>query len=104
MQSLLYHGFGLRDIRYLKTDFVNGEIHVHVKTKDEKLSCSNCGSKQITKKGSVLRTFRTVPIGLKPVYIEAKVQRLACAVCGKTRQEALSWADKKKLIPVGSHN
>ncbi|MGK7390617.1 MAG: transposase family protein [Candidatus Cyclobacteriaceae bacterium M2_1C_046] len=67
--------------------------------KKEKMCCSNCENLQVTRKGAIRRTFRTVPIGLKTVYIEADVQRLECHECGKVRQESLTWADKK-LIPV----
>jgi transposase len=100
MQSLLYHGFGIKDVEYLKTSYEGGAIHIHVRTKKEKLCCSNCESKKVTKKGAINRTFRTVPIGLKAVYIVADVQRLECHECGMVRQESLTWADKKKLIPV----
>ena len=100
MNSILYHGFGIRDIDYIKSEYLGGEIRLHVKTKDSKLKCSNCGSKQVIKKGSIDREFRTVPIGLKPVYIIARIQRLKCSECNLVRQESLSWADKKKLIPV----
>jgi hypothetical protein len=48
------------------------------------------------KKGIKERVFRTVPIGLKQVLIVARVQRLECKDCGLTRQESLSWVDKKK--------
>lgn len=100
MQSFLYHGFGLKDVDYLKTSYEGGAIYIHVKTKDEKLCCSLCGSKNVTKKGSIHRIFRTVPIGLKAVFIETDVHRLYCKECDLVRQESLSWADKKKLIPV----
>lgn len=101
MKSFLYHGFGLKDIEHLKTEYEGGAIYVHVQTKEDKLCCSNCKSKKVSTKGSVQRTLRTVPIGLKAVYIVARIQRLHCRECGKIQQETLSWADKKKLIPVG---
>lgn len=97
--SLLYHAFGLRDQEYLKTEYRNGQIIFHVKTKESKLRCSNCGSTRVRKKGVNPRDFRTQPIGLKPVILHIDVQRLECLECGQIRQEALSFADKKKGIP-----
>lgn len=95
--SLLYHGFGLKDQEYLKTEYKSGNIIFHIRTKDNKLRCSQCGSKDVVKKGVVEREFRTQPIGLKPVYLHAYLQRLFCSSCGALRQESVSFADEKKV-------
>jgi len=100
--SLLHHGFGLTDQEYLKTEYKKGVIIFYIQTKADKLRCSNCGSFHVIKKGSVERLFRTAPIGLKPVYLKAKVQRLECKVCGVIRQERLRYAEEKKVIPIDS--
>jgi len=101
--SLLYHGFGLRDQEYLKTEYTGGTVIFHIKTKGKMLCCSQCGSKKIIKRGFVQRDFRGVPIGLKPVVFRAKVQRLECRDCGSLNQEEIKYADKKKvtLIALG---
>jgi transposase len=99
--SLLNHAFGLTDQQYLKTEYKEGMVIFHIRTKDNKLRCSSCGSRNIIKKGTVERLFRTLPIGLKPVYLLAHVQRLQCDDCGLIRQERLSYADEKKAILVG---
>ncbi|MBM3434957.1 MAG: transposase family protein [Bacteroidetes bacterium] len=98
--SLLYHAFGLTDQQYLKAEYKEGTVLFHIRTKDSKLKCSNCYSRDVIKKGTVERIFRTLPIGLKPVYLVAHVQRLQCNDCGLIRQERLSYADEKKAIPV----
>jgi transposase len=98
--SLLSHAFGLTDQQYLKTEYKEGTVIFHIRTKDSKLRCSHCGSRNVIKKGTVERLFRTLPIGLKPVYLLAHVQRLHCNDCGLVRQERLSYADEKKAIPV----
>ncbi|MFQ5334479.1 MAG: transposase family protein [Flavobacteriales bacterium] len=99
--SLLYHAFGLTDQEYLKTEYKEGAIIFHIKTKESKLRCSNCGSRNVIKKGTIDRMFRTLPIGTRPVYLHAKVQRIYCNDCGLIRQERLIYADKKKAIPIG---
>lgn len=96
--SLLYHAFGVRDQDYLKTEYRNGTVVFHVKTKESKLKCSNCGSSHVRKKGIVPRDFRTYSIGMKPVYLHIDVQRLECLDCGLIRQETLSFTDEKKDI------
>lgn len=98
--SLLYHAFGLNNQEYLKTEYKGGTVIFHIQTKEDKLKCSNCHSSNVIKKGFTMRLFRTVPIGLKPVYLKAKVQRLECKDCGVIRQERLAYAEEKKAIPV----
>ena len=51
-------------------------------------------------KGKQFRKFKTLTIGLKPVYLEAEVQRLECKDCGSLKQEKLSYVEEKKAIPV----
>jgi transposase len=98
--SLLSHAFGLTDQQYLKTEYREGSVIFHIRTKDSKLRCSNCGSRSILKKGTIKRAFRTLPIGLRPVYLIAHVQRLQCNDCGLIRQERLTYAEEKKAIPI----
>lgn len=99
--SLLYHGFGIKGQEVLKSEYQGGKIVVHIQTKEKNLRCSNCKSKNVIKKGYTERLFRTAPIGLKPVYLKARVQRLECKECGVIRQERLSYAEEKKAIQIG---
>jgi transposase len=98
--SLLYHAFGLNDQDYLKTEYKGCTVIFHIQTKEDKLECSSCHSHNVIKKGSTIRLFRTVPIGLKPVYLKAKIQRLECKDCGLIRQERIRFADEKKATPA----
>ena len=98
LQSLLYHAFGLKDQEYLKTEYESGNVIIHVQTKEQFICCSSCGSKDVIRKGVIERRFRTVSIGLKPVFLHARIQRLHCRVCDQTLQEKLSFADEKKTI------
>ena len=100
--SLLSHAFGLVTQEYLKTEYKEGKVIFHIQTKEDKLQCSNCGSFNVIKKGTITRMFRTVPIGLKPVYLKAKIQRLECKDCGIIRQERIRYAEEKKAIPMDS--
>lgn len=98
--SLLSHAFGLTDQQYLKTEYKDGCVIFHIRTKDSKLRCSSCGSRSVIRKGVIKRAFRTLPIGLRPVYLIAHVQRLQCNDCGLIRQERLTYAEEKKAIPI----
>ena len=98
--SLLYHGFGIKGQEILRSEYKGGNIIVHIQTKEKNLRCSNCKSKSVIKKGYTERLFRTAPIGLKPVFLKAKVQRLECKECGTVRQEWLAYAEEKKAIQI----
>jgi len=98
--SLLYHAFGLKSVDYLGTDYKDGAIFFHIRTKDKFLECGNCGSKEVIKKGVVKRKFKTVPVGLKEVFLLADIQRLECKSCGKVRQQKIDYADEKKATPI----
>jgi transposase len=100
--SLLNHGFGLTDLVYQKTDYKGGKIYFTVRTREDKLRCSSCSSFNIIKRGTVERQFRTLPIGLRPVYLKMQIQRLECKDCGVVRQEHLKFVDEKKATPIYS--
>ncbi len=62
----------------------------------QRMSCSQCGSREVTKKGSSRRRFRCVPIGRKPVLVELPVQRVECGECGAIRQVSIGFADGRR--------
>lgn len=86
---------GLTDQEYLRTEYKESSVIFHIQTKENKLRCSNCQSFHVIKKGFVERTFRTVPIGLKPVYLKARIQRLECKDCDFIRQEHILFSEEK---------
>jgi transposase len=94
--SLLYHGFGLVGYRYVRQEFQGGQVTFAIEQPRERLRCSHCGSAEVWAQGSVERTFRTVPIGSKPVQLRLPVPRVLCFDCGVVRQVKLGFADPKK--------
>ena len=93
--SLLYHGFGLRGYRYLRTDYLNGQIFFTVEMKPDHIRCSVCNSRQVVRRGKVERRFRCLPIGNKTVWIVLAIQRVWCAACQLVRQVCLKFADPR---------
>lgn len=93
--SLLYHAFGLRGYRYVSTSYVEGHVVFRIEPRLEKLRCSECGSPEVIRRGSVSRRFRCVPIGGKGVWLELEVPRLGCA-CGAVRQIELGFAEPQR--------
>ena len=94
--SLLYHGFGLVGYRYVSQSFQGGRVTFRIEQPRERLCCSQCGDADVWAQGGEERTFRTVPIGAKPVQIQFKVPRVMCFACGQVRQVKLGFADPKK--------
>jgi transposase len=94
--SLLYHGFGLVGYRYVRQEFTEGCVTFSIEQPRERLRCPHCRSAEVWAQGGVERTFRTVPIGSKPVLLRFKVPRVLCFDCGGVRQVKLGFADPKK--------
>ena len=94
--SLLYHGFGIRDYRHLKTEYQHGTIVFHIEKKDSRRYCKLCLSRDVIKFGRVSRRLRTVPIGAKKVFLEVHLHRLKCKNCGRIALEPLEIAYPKK--------
>ncbi len=91
--SLLYHSFGLIGYRYVRQTFQGGQVTFRIEQPREHLCCPKCGDADVWAQGGEERTFRTIPIGSKPVQIQFKVPRVMCFACGQVRQVKLGFAD-----------
>jgi len=94
--SLLYHSYGIQHQEYLKTEYSEGSIIFHIRTKPSDLRCSHCNSYNVRPRGVIYRKFKVPPIGNKQVFLKAKIQRLECRDCQLIRQEKINYADYKK--------
>lgn len=94
--SLLYHAFGLVGYQYVNQRFEGGRVTFRIEQPRERLRCPCCDSSQVWVHARVERTFRTLPIGSRPVSIQFNVPRVYCFDCGATRQVKIAFADPKK--------
>ncbi len=94
--TLLYHAFGIKGYRYLRSEFIGGEAVFRVGQKPIDLRCAVCGSAKVIRRGVVERRFKALPIGNKPVSIVLKVQRVECEICEKVRQVKIDFADWRR--------
>ena len=94
--SLLYHGLGVRDYRYVSTRYGAGGVVFVIERRPETCRCAVCGSQSVWRYGVVVRRFRTVPLGSKRVELEARIPRLACQDCGLVRQAAVGFAEPRR--------
>ena len=93
--SVLYHAFGLTGYQYVSQHFEGGVIS-RIEQSRERLRCPGCDGAEVGMHGRVERTFRTLPIGGKPVFIQFDVPRVYCFDCGETRQVRIPFAEPKK--------
>ncbi|HKB41750.1 MAG TPA: ISL3 family transposase, partial [Gemmataceae bacterium] len=94
--SLLYHAFGLRGYDYVKTDYTGGSVVFTVRQRPHTCRCPRCDSRDVIRHGHETRSFRTVPIGHKPVRIVLPIPRVECRSCRAIRQVALPFADPRR--------
>ena len=76
--SLLYHAFGVRGYRYVRTDYYEGQVAFTIEQPRETCCCSACGSRNVIRHGETLRPFRTLPVACKPVWLVLAIPRLGC--------------------------
>jgi len=93
--SLLYHAFGVRGYRYVKTVDAGGEALFRIEQPRESYRCPVCGSDDVIGRGQNRRQFRTVSIGSKPVYLRLAIPRVECQDCGLVRQVEIGFADPR---------
>lgn len=94
--SLIYHAFGAVGYQYLKTEYKEGEIRLHVEKKPKYQGCAVCGSFDVIRKGQAIREIRTLPIGKRPVFLVLHLHRLYCKACQSLQLEPILVADPKK--------
>ena len=93
--SLLYHAFGVRGYRYVKTEYVEGGVTFMIEQPRESYRCPVCDSDDVIGRGQSLRRFRTVSIGGKRVWLVLAVPRVECFCCGAVRQVKIRFADPR---------
>jgi transposase len=94
--SLLYHAVGIRGYHEVSQSFQEGQVTFRIEQPRERLRCPQCGSADVWDQGGVERTFRSLPIGGKPTFIQLKVPRVLCFAGGTVRQVKIPFAEAKK--------
>jgi len=95
-RSWLYHGFGVRGYRYVATRYVEGGMILRIEAPRESLCCSSCGCDHVHVIERIRRWWRTVPVGMKPVWIEMEVPKLECQRCRARRRVEVTFAEPRR--------
>lgn len=94
--SFIYHAFRLHGYDYVRQDFAAGCIHLHARPKKRLVRCTCCKSRNVIRRVRHERWPRTVPIGLKPVWLCVDVPRVQCRECGRTRRIDIGIAGRRR--------
>jgi transposase len=94
--SLLYHAFGVRGYKYVRSEYENGQVIFTIYQSPATCRCSCCGSNRVISRGRVDRRFRSLPIGCRPTLVSFAVPRVECQACGLVRQVDISFADPRR--------
>ena len=94
--SLLYHGFGIRGYRYVRTEYIEGGVVFTIVQDPKTCRCPACGGKNTILKGGTVRRFRGLPIGSRSVTFVFRVPRIKCRDCNAIRQTPIEFADPRR--------
>lgn len=76
-RSLLYHAFGVREgCDYVRAEYQGGAVWFSLRLQRLPESCARRGEAKLTRHGTRYQEVKTVPIGLKEVW-------LRCSRCGQ---------------------
>ncbi|MGA7391192.1 MAG: hypothetical protein WBW78_00895 [Terrimicrobiaceae bacterium] len=100
MKSLLYHAFGVKGFRYLRTRYEGGEIIFEAEPEKE---LEVPAGQKLRRHGYRWRTGGSVSIGLKPVILKVKVPRWLNTTTGEEFEQAppLSKPTRKSRVRSG---
>ena len=91
-QGLLYRALGVRGYRWAGESFTKQEWRIRMAPEPESLRCSQCGSRDVIRRGQEPREFRTLPLGSWATILQVNVQRVECRTCGCLRQVNVNFA------------
>jgi transposase len=92
----LYHAFGIKGYRYVRTAYVGGQTIFTLGQEPGTCRCSACGSADVVSRGQVERRFRCLPIGTRPTVHVLPIPRVECRACGVVRQVDIRFADPRR--------
>lgn len=94
--SLLYHGFGAFEHKYLKTEYEGGAIYFHVEKRERPRECPECGARELVIHDRRSYELKSLPIGSRPTYLVLYLRIFDCADCGHQFQESRQVAPPRK--------
>jgi len=94
--SLLYHAFGIRGYKYVRSDYPDGQVIFTIRQAPETCRCPACGSTRVQSRGHVERRLWSLPIGSRTTAVVLPIPRVECRACGVVRQVEVPFADPRR--------
>ncbi|MBX3438665.1 MAG: ISL3 family transposase [Planctomycetaceae bacterium] len=94
--SVFYRALGIRGYKHQSIQEQDGGLVVRVRHDGGELTCPHCGGANIVRRGTVPRSWSTVPIGRKPVTVFAEVPRMECRDCQTQPVVPVPFADSRR--------
>lgn len=94
--SLLYHRFGARSYRHMRTEYREGATFFHARKKKGRRPCCRSCQGRMHLHAWKSYTLRTLPIGSQPSYLVAHLRQWRCPQCGRLEQEPRQVAEPRK--------
>jgi len=85
MKSLLYHGFGIKGYRHLRTRYEKGEIIFEIEPDKPPVVPEGQG---LIGRGCRWRKVRTLSIGMKGVWLRVKIPRWLNTTTGEDFEQS----------------
>ena len=80
--SVLYRALGIRGYQHQAIKQHQGEVTLRMRHDGSELKCPGCGGTNVSRRGTVPRSWAAPPIGNRPVTVFADVPRIECHDCG----------------------
>ena len=94
--SVLYRALGIRGYKHQSIREQNGGITLRVRHDGTELKCPRCGGSNISRRGTVPRSWSALPIGNRPVTVFANVPRIECHDCETEPVVPVPFADPRR--------
>ena len=97
-QQALYQILGLHGYRVTEVEREEKRLVVHAEPQPHRVCCSECGSRDVIRRGETERYIRNLPMGANCTWIVATLPRVECRVCGLVRQVKIGVADGRRTF------
>jgi len=78
---MLYHAFGVSGVKYITTDYSEGQITIKAEMTTQCLQCPKCSNCHFKFRGRRLRRFHAPPVGKKKTFLDVIFHRVECEKC-----------------------
>jgi transposase len=94
--SVFYRALGIHGYKHQSIQEQDGGLVMRVRHDGSELTCPLCGGSNVVRRGTVPRSWSTVPIGHRPVTVFAEVPRIECRDCQTQPVMTVPFADARR--------